>query len=117
MKKKRLISLMLAGVLGVGVAAMSGCEKDENAPKSYPDTTHGYVVLDINDTEVLHKGNIRHIGDGMKSGGFTGVAEFRFKCGKNYLANTNYFIYDKVPEESEYDQVCETCLSLEYTVE
>jgi len=114
MKKKRLISLMLAGAMTVGVATMTGCDEGQTEAQKIEgmiiNSDDCYVVLKINDTDVLHNGRVKYLRTGNV---YMGLNSYEFDCGKTYTGNAQCFISTTIPTEEVYDTVCEDCLGEE----
>ena len=115
MKKKRLISLMLAGMLTAGVATMTACEEEQTEAQKIESVIRtaddAYVVLKINDTDVLHKGKVEYLRSSVGNAAvYMGFNAYTFDCGKTYTTNSQSFISTDMPSEEVYDVVCEDCL-------
>ena len=108
MLKKRLIALMVAGV--VTTTALTGCETG-NETKSVKDNFiegagfNGYIIIEQNDKDILHKG----IGY-MDADGPTNA--FVFDCGEEFYSNAEYSAYYEEPKAERYDEKCEDCFKL-----
>ena len=122
MKKKRLISLMLAGMMAVGVGAMAGCEESESTEAQKVESIirkgdYAYIVLRINETDVLHKGDVDYLRSSTGSGSvYMGFNSYKFDCGKTYTTNSQCFISTSMPSKEVYDEICEDCLGDELEV-
>ena len=106
MKKRRLISLMLAGVLATGVVGLSGCTQskdDEFASGAcYPYRDRYIIIEDKDGLDVLHKGDFY---EGYKDANNA----FDFECSEIFLSNKTFSTYNKKPKEETYDIICEDC--------
>ena len=119
MKKRRLISVMLAGMMTAGVGTMAGCSDYE-----YDDGmgsrrfTNKYIVIESKDEKTVHKGDYELVFLDPEGHGYagTGLFEFEFDCGDKYLTNAHCYIYDSTPPKGDYDIVCEDCFSLDQTL-
>ena len=115
MKNRRLISLMLAGMITLGVGAMTGCEEYEQTEeaKTYDLLTgvdEGFIVLRVNDKDILHKGKVEYLSSGVgKYSVYMGFNSYEFDCGKTYTSNSQSFISTTMPTEEVYDEICEDC--------
>ena len=117
MKKRRLISLMLAGALASGVmVAAAGCSEDDQITEGRAvmnsECKNVYIVLQNGDKKIVHKGDfvpVFYSGTGSFSAG-TGFVDLKLDCGKNYTTNADCYIYNNKPEkEEDYNTVCEDC--------
>ena len=124
--KKRLIALMLAGVLTMGT--MVGCSA-ENEPKSsidldqknavghYSDEAGRIVDQNISveqkDKYVLHKGDIVFFQNKAgQASTFVDVQKMIFDCGKEINTNATYYLSDEIPTDEWYDEICEECFDI-----
>ena len=118
--QKRLIALMLAGTLSA--TALTGCaytkEKDEREIdhtdcEEYDIIRNSYIVLEQNQIDVLHKGDMTTLfTDGYYAGGPTPSCKYYFDCGQKTISNANHQTYNKEPESKYYDEKCEDCFGL-----
>ena len=120
MKKQRLIALMCAGL--ITTASLTGCSSsnskmtnnDKNARDLYSLAYIGvddtYIVLEQNDVDVLHKGNMGVLfTDGAYAGGPTTDYNYSFDCGEVTISNATHALYEEMPDETQYDKICEDC--------
>ena len=121
MKKRRLISVMLATMMGTSIGVISGCSnEDVNKDRElyYADNMQiddVYIVLEDNGEKKVHKGDYQiacYLDP--KRYGFTssGFVKLDLDCGKNYFTNADCYIYEKKPARDDYDKMCEDCFSL-----
>ncbi len=106
--KKRIISLMLAGITTLTLASCS----DTNLQDSFYDgVTDKFIVIEQNDTDVLHKGSM-----GVMSGrtGKTSTTDYNyeFDCGEKTISNSEHQIFDNEPIAERYDVKCEGCFGV-----
>ena len=115
--KKRLIALMISGLLMTGT--LVGCAEIETEEKMIPRAIKiDSTIEDVNicverkDGYVLHKGDINYFkqGEGRVATGIN-LTEMHFDCGKTLTSNATYTISKDMPEEADYDYVCEDCFS------
>ena len=119
MKKKRLISVMLAGVVTAGMLSVAaGCtNKTENIGNKelylFDPIEDVNIVLEEKNEKILHKGDvsISYYTYGYSGGTCNGVVKHQFDCGRTLLTNATYYLYDDIPNESEYDDICEECFN------
>lgn len=121
--EKRLIALMLSGA--VGVSLMSGCaqqpeeeNKEErlyaNYGREYGVVDDAYIVLDQNETDVMHKGTMSVVFcDGYNAGAPSTNFKFDFNCGQKTSSNRRYQTFNTEPEEEFYDKKCEDCFGID----
>lgn len=107
MKKERLISLMLAGIIATSVGVMAGCDGDQGSVKhDYINANkyeNKYIVLEDKDgKEILHKGTYYRSVQDSNNG-------FDLVCSDYFITNREYSAYDHKPSETEYDEECELC--------
>lgn len=114
-KKRRLISLMLAGVMATSVGAMAGCSNGstevENIQQNYyHGVENAYIILEQNGVDILHKGDMDVLYvDGGYDGGPTTDYNYKLDCGEETITNTKHQIFAKAPKAERYDQKCEDC--------
>lgn len=109
-KKRRLISLMLAGVMATSVGAMAGCDGDELYSDNYGGVENAYIVLEQNGIDILHKGDMGVLYvDGGADGGPTTDYNYKLDCGEETITNTKHQIFAKEPKVERYDKKCEDC--------
>lgn len=104
--KKRLIALMVAGVMST--ATLTGCGNEGTVDKHYlgGGVVHdGYIVIKQNDSHILHKGDYYRANDGETNG-------FRFDCGEDFWSNAEHFASNEEPKPERYDEKCEECFDL-----
>ena len=117
MKTRRLISVMLAGLMVGSALSMSACAA-KNAEKVQPTENHGYIYKAYNDLKIvvlekgvytLHKGDIYNVRE-LDAGQYMYPATNRllFECGEELITN-NYVGYPNKVDESKYDVRCEEC--------
>ena len=105
MKKRRLISLMLAGAMTTSIGLLSGCDDG-----SLYSNENVYIVLEQNEVDILHRGNVKEIFvDGIYAGGPATHYQFSFDCGEKTKTNTKHQIFEKEPKTERYDEKCEEC--------
>lgn len=104
--KLRLIELMLCGVLCAGCVAGAVILKTNERPKDpyQPEKIQHkdkYIVLEQNGVDTLHKGSVT----------FSKYADnqYYFDCGDSPMSGSPNSIYDKMPQEDHYDEVCDDC--------
>ena len=105
MLKKRLIALMVAGV--VTTATLTGCAR-ESVDEMFvgdPHVNDGYIIIEQNDKDVLHKGKYFRSNDGSSHG-------YQFDCGEDFYSNAEASAYFKHPKADRYDEKCEDCFGL-----
>lgn len=126
MKKQRLIALMCAGI--ITTSALTSCssstseqlpnekETSNNIPvnelylNDYIGVSDAYIILEQNDIDILHKGNMGILfSDGYRSGGPSTVYNYSFNCGEQVVSNATNSISTKMPKEERYDKICEDC--------
>ena len=120
--KKRLIALMVSGV--IMASALTGCASQTTQDDSHVvvdgkmykavviENTH--ISVEQKDGRVLHKGDIAFFKSG--SGRFaTGIdlTEMYFDCGKILTSNTTYSLSEEMPDEEDYDHICEDCFKVD----
>ena len=108
--EKRLIALMVAGVITVGT--MTGCSSKDVDSSIVRDNFFGdgrvgdeYIIIKQNDTHILHKGKYTEDIDGSVHG-------FVFDCGEDFLSNAEHFVSYQEPNAERYDEKCEDCFDL-----
>lgn len=115
MKKKRLISLMLAGAMVIGTATMAGCEEGapteaERVESIVRSGDDAYIVLRVNDSDILHKGKVEYLRSSVGNAAvYMGFNSYKFDCGKTYTTNSQSFVSTTIPTEEVYDEICEEC--------
>ena len=120
MKKKRLISVMLAGLMTAGVATMTGCDEEEKMGGAeelcYIDSMNNvYLILEQKDETTLHKGDISFLAHDENYGSAsTGLTRFNLDCGEEMLSNLTYYVSETKPQKNKYDNICEDCFFVEY---
>ena len=105
-KKRRLISLMLAGVMATSVGAMAGCDNSVDTDMGYNHYKNVYIILDQNEKDILHKGDFYNsIKDADN--------KFDLKCtkGNHIITNADFSVMENQPDEDLYDEKCEDCFS------
>ena len=126
--KKRLIGLMLAGAMLTGVGSMAGCE--DNSPNTdNVDNNNIYtnakeklsgtnLIVAVYKKKIeLHRADIYSIYytiDGVTSGysyAYNINDRIDYKCGKQDDFTRMYFTYDSMPDEADYDILCEECFA------
>ena len=111
MKKQRLIALMCAGIITTSV--LTGCSnsnKTDEKPYSvdklsgsyFSGLSDKYIVLEQNDVDVLHKGNMGVLRK-------TTDYNYSFNCGQGTISNATHACFDEMPSEEHYDKICEDC--------
>ena len=117
MKKK---SLMLAGLITTGVAVTTGCRETfpgteiTNEENLIMGEKECFVVLRINDTDVLHKGTVEYMESSWGTGSVSlGYNSYKFNCGETYVTNAQGYVSENKPDKKVYDEICEECLSEE----
>jgi len=117
MKKRRLISVMLAGMMTAGVGTMTGCssEYDYEDNMGSRKFTDAYIVLESKDKKTVHKGDYELVFLDPEGHGYagTGFVKLDLDCGKNYFTNADCYIYENTPSKDSYEVVCEDCFSLD----
>ena len=100
MEKRRLISLMLAGVMSTSVGALAGCN---GCNKNVFDMNYKleYIVVEENGNSILHK--IKSWDDSESES-----VTARTECCNNYIwtSANNSVLYEKKPAEHAYDLEC-----------
>ncbi len=119
--KKRLIALMVAGLIAAGT--MSGCSNDEGAENmeegqlsfefNYDDMN---VVLNEKGKYVLHKGDVSFAyyqsGFGyINYSASPNLAKMELNCGNHLYSGGDYTLHEDMPAENMYDEICEDCFS------
>ena len=114
MKKKRLISLMLAGVMLAGTMSLAGCATSDEVSK-----TNRYVeeLIEKNMIVALYEKNITlHRADiyNCEETGYNHSSHITnkldFKCDKSDVKTPMYINYgDNMPERDCYDEICQEC--------
>ena len=103
MKNKRLIALMLAGVMTTSVGVMAGCSSDTEEYVGGNIYKNKYIVLEDKDgKDILHKGTFHE-------GYYDANNAFDFDCSEMFISNRLHSTYDNKPAETEYDEKCEQC--------
>jgi len=121
MKKRRLIALMCAGVIGL---SMAGCS-EQHLKEMYmsdefecstdfdliqQDTN---IIIDINGTATLHKGDVYAVEHPQSYGGPTlGFHVLEFDCGEKLNCTYPFSFGQNNPNQEHYDEVCEDCFNL-----
>ena len=105
MKKQRLIALMCAGI--VTASSLTSCERVASQQKGFERDEYSpycdkYIVIEQNDIYILHKGD-------MSLPGSSSDRVYIFDCGENYVSSADHSIYNEMPKEERYDQICEDC--------
>ncbi len=120
--EKRLIALMITGAISASV--MTSCLKQteeetnvereyNNYCKEYGIVEDAYIVLQQNEIDVMHKGNMSVLfTDGYNAGGPSNNYKFKFECGNTINSNGSHQTYDIEPNEDFYDIKCEDCFDL-----
>lgn len=129
---KKLMSIGLASIMAGAVMGMAGCStpstsstpssetsgsKDETTQSSTPYSMKFikigiYLVHYENGAATLHKGDLAVYTSMETSKGYGLTPVLKLNCGKTiptYLYNP----YDKMPDESKYDHICEECFEIE----
>ena len=105
MKKRRLISVMLASFITASAGVMSGCDVNvEENTTGYNNYKNVYIILDQKGKEVLHKGDFYDaVGDSDN--------KYALNCmnGKHVLTNNKFSVMENQPKEDYYDEICEDC--------
>lgn len=105
--KKRLIALMVAGVLTT--ATLTGCGNEKGSVDDYylgdGIVDDGYIIIKQNDVQVLHKGDYYRGNNGSTNG-------FVFDCGEDFWSNAEHFASNEEPKAERYDEKCEECFDL-----
>lgn len=124
--KKRLISLMLAGAMVGAVGTMAGCGNVEKAEVQTGITSSNVyeelygknlIVAVYEKLVVLHKADVynQYIGHNVNTSWestFWIGDRLDFKCGKADDRTTMYHDYGvTMPDETEYDVLCEECFN------
>ena len=107
MKNKRLISLMLAGVMTTSVGVMAGCSGclTDDTYRAAEIYKNRYIILEDKDgKDILHKGDF---GEGYKDAN----NGFDLECAEFFITNRKHTTYDNKPAETEYDEQCEQCFN------
>ena len=131
--KKRLIVLMLAGLVatttlaGCGdveepveeVQQLEGIDIDKKAPSGYyvcesARITDKHISVEQKDKYVLHKGDVIFFNDSPLNSRYDtaiNLTKMEFDCGKEYVSNASYSLSNEMPDEEMYDEICEECFS------
>ncbi len=107
MLKKRLIALMVAGV--ITTATLSGCGNGNDSVKTNFTgalVEDGFIIIKQNDSQILHKGDYYRDTDGPNNG-------YQFDCGEDFYSNAESSVYFKHPKADRYDEKCEECFANE----
>ena len=93
---------------------MAGCDEEPTEAQKIDSYIRGvedsYIVLEINDTDVLHKGKVEFLRSSIgNSGVYMGFNAYEFDCGKTYTSNAQSFVSIDMPSEEVYDEICEDC--------
>ncbi len=110
MLKKRLIALMLVGV--VSTATLTGCGAESSKTESevlqksnYGGVKDAYIILEQNDKDILHKGSMGVLfTDGYNAGGPNTDYNYKFNCGEETISNGKHQIYSVKPKAECYDE-------------
>ena len=129
--KKRLIALMIA--LIITSVPMVGC--DESTTYEEKEVTgidideiksndryrcesnrinNKFICVDRKGEYVLHKGDIIYYEDSEHY--YTSalsVTRMKFDCGKELVSNATYSLTNEMPDEEDYDRVCEECFNVD----
>ena len=116
--KKRLIALMCAGI--IGLTSLVGCTEQGNKEFDMADEYENFpnvslvqedtnIVIDINGTAKLHKGDVYAIDSNSKWGGGLGFNILEFDCGEKLNCTYPFSFGKEVPNPQHYDEVCEDC--------
>ena len=118
MKKRRIISMMLAGAMMTGViVGTAGCGQEANLGETevgvYETKIASNLIVALHEKLVtLHKGDIYAIHVDMGYGEMASTNKLKFKCGKEYVTD-RFVAYSQVkPEDTAYDSVCDGCFEL-----
>ena len=68
-----------------------------------PTKENAYIIIEQNDTDILHKGDFYKSVDGTMNG-------FELRCGEGFFSNADCSVYEEEPKENRYDEVCEECI-------
>ena len=115
MEKKRLISLMLAGIMATSVGTMAGCgdEQKINDYNSRIGEYYKYVVVEENDIEVLHKiEEYKEVQDSNKAyEPALRTIILKTDCCDNEIRTmvSKTTMYQNKPSDYAYDEECELC--------
>lgn len=114
-KNKSLISLMLAATMVAGVATMaSGCSSN-NIENGIQDdlstrlTAKNLVVALYEKNVTIHKGDLYTQYYYGGSGRYSTTSKLVFNCGKEVMTEQFILYPHGIPEESEYDKICDYC--------
>jgi len=104
--RKRLIALMISGI--VISSTLTGCATQSVDAEWFgqPTTDDGYIILEQNDTHIMHRGDYYKSSQGNSNG-------FNFACGEEFQSNAHFFSYRTEPKEDRYDKKCEKCFGIE----
>ena len=122
MKKKRVISAMLAGVMCTGATvALAGCSSNYE-PQLKGRGLDGrtvYILMESKDEKILHKGKFTPVIYSANDTWCTysgpvgcGLIDLNLNCGKKWLTNADCYITEYMPAQEDYDVVCEDCMGL-----
>ena len=115
MKKRRLISVMIAGMMTASAGTMAGCTTDYQFERDVGTKKfrNAYIVLESKDEKIMHKGNYEVLFVDPSGYGYagTGLLKLDFACRDEYLTNAPCYIYKNKPSKSDYDVVCEDCFT------
>ena len=103
--KKRLIAIMVAGVMTT--ATLTGCGSEGTVDDFFAGegvVDDGYIIIKQNDSLILHKGDYYRDGNGGTSG-------FIFDCGEDFWSNSEHFASNEEPKAGRYDEKCKDCFS------
>ena len=111
MKKKRLISVMLAGVMGLGMSAMSGCDYNTELYGEGENGKSLYIIIESKDEKKVHKGSYEPIIYDPAGYGYagSGLIKLKLDCGKNWTTNADCYITESEPDKEDYDKFCKGC--------
>lgn len=96
---------MIAGV--VSTTALTGCagESVDEMFLGDPHVKDGYIIIEQNDKDVLHKGKFYRT-QGSAHG-------YQFDCGEDFYSTADSSAYFKHPNSERYDEKCKECFGLD----
>ena len=104
--KKRLIALMISGILIS--STFTGCATQSVNEEwiGQPTIKDGYIIIEQNDNDILHKGSFYKAAQGNTNG-------FKFACDEEFQSNADFYGYYEEPKAELYDKKCKDCFNLE----
>lgn len=107
--RKRLIALMLAGMMVVGTLTSCVTDKKEKNNKSiYDDDSEAayhdkYITIeDADGNNIVHRGT--YIGAFNYANN-----KYDFDCSEPFVSNKDSIVTDEMPADWMYDEVCDEC--------